>query len=661
MSEKYITLNHLETATKSLIAKIDEEINDLSPVAQSGDYEDLENKPNLSQIAYTGSYEDLINPPDGVKYLNIDRTYYYDDLKELVKGTCSSIILYDAVDYTDETLYNFYYLTNKSGGWRTQSGTINLTFLGETKKVTCSINKDDTDPVVFVETPITTETPTPDWDQNDSTADDYIENRTHWKDIDEDFVWFDGSFVWNTSTLKSFKVTLRDTLLWENEEYIVTYDNVDYNLTSYPITSKTSGEIIYALGNSNYAPSSYTVDSTHDTSVPFCIFILGNSSSSGGIRRQTNTSDTSTHSLKITGPIYVYHTINNFYLNGKLITRGIGNNAEVFNNNNEASGTNSHAEGSHTTASGAYSHTEGFNTVASKNTSHAEGYYTIASENGSHSEGIYRGYTIKLTGAAGATTYTVTRHSSAAKPPRFTDLTTANRIHVNSYEAISFTVGEDSRINSITFAETLNADSAWTNKATTLYIWTVAAGEASHAEGNGTLALGEGSHSEGIMTEAIGTASHAQNQCTVAQGDYQTAIGIYNIADTTSALIVGNGSQDAYSNAYTLDWSGNGVYAGKVTVGTAPTADMDVATKLYVDTAMSNISTDLVGLTDTTITTPTDGQILIYDATNSKWINSNFTAVSAESDTNVNDMLDDFSLDYTSDFLSPNMWVGGRY
>ena len=45
---------------------------------------------------------------------------------------------------------------------------------------------------------------------------------------------------------------------------------------------------------------------------------------------------------------------------------------------------------------------------------------------------------------------------------------------------------------------------------------------------------------------------------------------------------------------------------------------MDVATKQYVDTAMSNVSTDLVGLTDTTISNPTNDQILKYDSTTSK-------------------------------------------
>jgi hypothetical protein len=33
----------------------------------------------------------------------------------------------------------------------------------------------------------------------------------------------------------------------------------------------------------------------------------------------------------------------------------------------------------------------------------------------------------------------------------------------------------------------------------------------------------------------------------------------------------------------------------------------------------------------------------------------------AETDSNVEDMLDSFDLDYTSNTLSPNMWQGGSY
>jgi hypothetical protein len=52
----------------------------------------------------------------------------------------------------------------------------------------------------------------------------------------------------------------------------------------------------------------------------------------------------------------------------------------------------------------------------------------------------------------------------------------------------------------------------------------------------------------------------------LAFGNYQTAIGKWNVSDTTSAFIVGKGSSaSARSNAHTLDWSGNAWYAGKIT------------------------------------------------------------------------------------------------
>lgn len=58
----------------------------------------------------------------------------------------------------------------------------------------------------------------------------------------------------------------------------------------------------------------------------------------------------------------------------------------------------------------------------------------------------------------------------------------------------------------------------------------------------------------------------AANKETIASGKYQTAIGRFNIEDTTDtyALIVGNGSSDsARSDAFTVDWNG-GVTCGHV-------------------------------------------------------------------------------------------------
>ena len=57
---------------------------------------------------------------------------------------------------------------------------------------------------------------------------------------------------------------------------------------------------------------------------------------------------------------------------------------------------------------------------------------------------------------------------------------------------------------------------------------------------------------------------------TVADGDYQHVSGKYNVPDSTDmyAEIIGNGtSENARSNARTLDWEGNEVIAGSLAVG----------------------------------------------------------------------------------------------
>ena len=115
---------------------------------------------------------------------------------------------------------------------------------------------------------------------------------------------------------------------------------------------------------------------------------------------------------------------------------------------------------------------------------------------------------------------------------------------------------------------------------------TKATGGSSHAECMNTTASGSGSHAEGCNTTASSLYSHAEGSYTIAASTNQHVQGKYNVQDKTGtyAHIVGGGTSDsARSNIHTLDWSGNGVYAGKLTVGAAPTADMDVATKKYVD------------------------------------------------------------------------------
>lgn len=102
---------------------------------------------------------------------------------------------------------------------------------------------------------------------------------------------------------------------------------------------------------------------------------------------------------------------------------------------------------------------------------------------------------------------------------------------------------------------------------------TTAPGEASHAEGIATAALGISSHAEGHATQAIGNISHVEGEHTWAKARCQHVQGRYNILDGTDnqseygtyVHIVGNGtSEDARSNAHTLDWDGNAWFAGDV-------------------------------------------------------------------------------------------------
>ena len=116
-------------------------------------------------------------------------------------------------------------------------------------------------------------------------------------------------------------------------------------------------------------------------------------------------------------------------------------------------------------------------------------------------------------------------------------------------------------------------------------------GDNATTEGKDTTASGLAAHAEGRNTVASGYYSHAEGFNTIAAGQNQHVFGQYNIADNqnTYVEIVGKGDGNARSNARTLDWQGNEVLAGKLTVGAPPTGNMDVATKKYVDDRTKDI------------------------------------------------------------------------
>lgn len=146
----------------------------------------------------------------------------------------------------------------------------------------------------------------------------------------------------------------------------------------------------------------------------------------------------------------------------------------------------------------------------------------------------------------------------------------------------------------------------------------------SHAEGYGTNTQGEGSHAEGSYTVASGSYSHSEGYKTLASSQYQHVAGKFNVEDKNSvyAEIIGNGTKDdARSNARTLDWNGNEILKGKLTLGKAPEKNFDAVTKKYVD--------DLKSASDKAISdvkTSTNETISDFTSSTTKTISDNKTA-----------------------------------
>ncbi len=273
-------------------------------------------------------------------------------------------------------------------------------------------------------------------------------------------------------------------------------------------------------------------------------------------------------------------------------------------------GQNSHAEGSGTSAIGEASHTEGAGTKATSTNAHAEGASTTASGTQAHAEGA-------ATTASGVQSHAEGVSTTASGTQAHAEGSGTRATNASAHSEGSGT--EASGLYS-------HAEGGGTH----------ATGGGSHSEGASTHANGDLSHAEGNSTYANGTASHAEGYNTVANAQYSHVSGRDNIPDdytkwaewtantayavgdkvkrTTTqnsetvvkgyickiansdssfnsskwdedfcinyAVIVGNGKYNDPSNAYSLDWDGNGHFKGDVYVGC--NADGTGGTKLSI-------------------------------------------------------------------------------
>lgn len=235
--------------------------------------------------------------------------------------------------------------------------------------------------------------PQADWNQNDTTAADYIENRPFYESI-TDYTWDGntegrdtyGSYVKISDDTPTPETLLNGAVLYDgsNKMYDITAISCMYNDTVFIDALSGTFQIFYSTSCTDPASgSSFTVPST-------------------GIYYY-NSEYTVSRKLQVPVAVKIdkkfipdslasipteIETINTTLSNKMNSNDPIGTGSFSMGRKADTTiGSCSHAEGTDVTASGSYSHAEGASTTASQDYSHAEGYYTTASGSCSHAEG----------------------------------------------------------------------------------------------------------------------------------------------------------------------------------------------------------------------------------------------------------------------------------
>lgn len=389
---------------------------------------------------------------------------------------------------------------------------------------------------------------TADWGQNDSNALDYVKNRTHYvlpatpigsleftatssgtieytmlgtQESEEEFAMFQYF-----RSLRDKGEVLKVTVGGKTGLLAVTFDRGNFGFSGVFVGSVrwTTGSVMSLVAQNDFITfnqgDTYTV-SFEDTTKPYYVkldfnYIPDNVYHSENAPVKFGSGENSA----VQGE-WTTATGQNAHAEGRR-TKATGAEAHAEGNYTQADGVGSHAEGSNTQATGSYSHAEGHDSIASGQYSHAEGENTVANRLGMHAEGKYNLY-------------------DSAK---YVDVVTSSRESFwdNMYAASEYTFDADTGYYTLVNAEPKN------EAVIGLYYAT------SYQYKNSTITILDKPISL-ISGTNYNIERHNSKLAVYLQGKY--------------VHVVGNGVSSARSNAYTLDWDGNGWFAGDVFVGGA--------------------------------------------------------------------------------------------
>ena len=200
----------------------------------------------------------------------------------------------------------------------------------------------------------------PDWNQNDETAEDHIKNRTHYEEVIDEYVIFEG-------TLPKFDTTTGLSL-----QYAIPSNT--------RVTAYYNGRIVATVVGSAMAGETNRVSHLF---TPDLTLIVDNSTMKASVYNGFGDGV-----LKFVAENFTaVHTLDEKYLPSSV--KSVGSLKMDANNPvgtgsfsmgrkpDSVIGVSSHAEGSNTTASGDYSHAEGISTIAGSMYQHVQGRNNI--------------------------------------------------------------------------------------------------------------------------------------------------------------------------------------------------------------------------------------------------------------------------------------------
>ena len=297
-------------------------------------------------------------------------------------------------------------------------------------------------------------------------------------------------------------------------------------------------------------------------------------------------------------------------------TEGAGNTnygyqAHVEGSGNRLSGEESHLEGAGNMLHGHKSHMEGGGNIAYTFGSHIEGKHNTAVGYGHHAEGINNyvgfngtpgyfsyGITYEVGDIVGVNTAYVRDYAAYPEtdthylyrcitaPGQIQQSSTVNIVTPDIWDSsVTYQSGAVVQLSDVGFYYNSSSESVTGTNPAMGWPWrkitSILSPFISSGSGYYLLDCDEvyGANKIAVVYDTIQpmweplsstSGGHVEGVGNIAIGDYQHVQGKYNTADANKAFIIGNGTADtARSNALTVDWSGNTIIAGDLTIGVA--------------------------------------------------------------------------------------------